>query len=80
LDADGRRAGVLAAQGTPLAQTAASAPTAAATAAAAARAAGVLAEQIEQMVAPICALSDALLAQVFMAATYPLEIVQARAG
>ena len=35
------------------------------------------AEQIEQMVAPIALYPDALLAQVFMAATYPLDIVQA---
>ena len=34
-------------------------------------------EQIEQMVAPIALYPDALLAQVFMSATYPLEIVQA---
>ncbi len=35
------------------------------------------AEQIEQMVAPIALYPDALLAQIFMAATYPLDIVQA---
>ena len=34
-------------------------------------------EQIEQMVAPIALYPDALLAQVLMASTYPLEIVQA---
>jgi len=34
-------------------------------------------EQIEQMVAPIALYPDALLAQVLMSATYPLEIVQA---
>ena len=34
-------------------------------------------EELEQIVAPIALYPDALLAQVFMAATYPLEIVQA---
>ena len=34
-------------------------------------------EQIEQIVAPIALYPDALLAQIFMAATYPLDIVQA---
>lgn len=34
-------------------------------------------EQLEQLVAPIALYPDALLAQVMMAATYPLEIVQA---
>jgi hypothetical protein len=68
---------VLAAQGTPLAQTAAAAPAAAATAAAAAEQPAFSQEQIEQMVAPIALYPDALLAQVFMSATYPLEIVQA---
>jgi hypothetical protein len=34
-------------------------------------------EQIEQLVAPIALYPDALLAQIFMAATYPLDIVQA---
>jgi hypothetical protein len=34
-------------------------------------------DQIEQLVAPIALYPDALLAQVLMAATYPLEIVQA---
>jgi uncharacterized membrane protein YgcG len=33
--------------------------------------------QIDQMVAPVALYPDALLAQVFMSATYPLEIVQA---
>ena len=33
--------------------------------------------QLEQMVAPIALYPDALLMQIFMAATYPLEIVQA---
>lgn len=35
------------------------------------------AEQIEQLLAPIALYPDALLAQIFMAATYPLDIVQA---
>jgi hypothetical protein len=34
-------------------------------------------EQLEQLVAPIALYPDALLAQLFMAATYPLDIVQA---
>jgi hypothetical protein len=34
-------------------------------------------EELEQIVAPIALFSDALLAQVFMASTYPLEVVQA---
>ena len=34
-------------------------------------------EQLEQMVAPIALYPDGLLMQIFMAATYPLEIVQA---
>jgi hypothetical protein len=34
-------------------------------------------EQIDQMVAPIALYPDALLAQVLMAATYPVEVVQA---
>jgi hypothetical protein len=34
-------------------------------------------EQIEQLVAPIALYPDALLAQILMAATYPLDIVQA---
>jgi Protein of unknown function (DUF3300) len=34
-------------------------------------------EQLEQLVAPIALYPDSLLAQVFMAATYPIEIVQA---
>jgi len=34
-------------------------------------------EQVEQMVAPIALYPDALLAQVLMAATYPIEVVQA---
>src|SRR3954452_21033850 len=34
-------------------------------------------EELEQIVAPIALYPDSLLAQVFMAATYPLEVVQA---
>jgi len=34
-------------------------------------------EELEQIVAPIALYPDSLLAQVFMASTYPLEIVQA---
>lgn len=34
-------------------------------------------EQIEQLVAPVALYPDALLAQVFMASTYPLDVVQA---
>ncbi len=34
-------------------------------------------EQLEQIVAPIALYPDDLLAQIFMASTYPLEIVQA---
>src|ERR1044071_7841780 len=35
------------------------------------------AEELEQLVAPIALYPDALLAQIFMASTYPLEIVYA---
>jgi uncharacterized membrane protein YgcG len=41
------------------------------------RKAAFTAEQLEQIVAPIALYDDALLAQTMMAATYPLEIVQA---
>jgi hypothetical protein len=34
-------------------------------------------EELEQIVAPIALYPDSLLAQIFMASTYPLEIVQA---
>ena len=37
----------------------------------------VTAEQLDQMLAPIALYPDALLAQVLMAATYPLEVVEA---
>jgi hypothetical protein len=40
-------------------------------------ASGFSQEQLEQMVAPIALYADSLLAQVLMAATYPLEIVEA---
>jgi hypothetical protein len=66
---------VLSAQGVPMAQTAAPAPAVAA--AAAVEQPAFSQEQIEQMVAPIALYPDALLAQVLMSATYPLEIVQA---
>src|SRR5262245_7144356 len=35
------------------------------------------AEELEQIVAPIALYPDPLLAQIFMASTYPLEVVQA---
>ncbi|WP_051304973.1 DUF3300 domain-containing protein [Chitinilyticum litopenaei] len=35
-------------------------------------------EEIEQLVAPVALYPDSLLAQVFMASTYPLEVVQAQ--
>ena len=56
------------------------APAQAATTAAAAPAAKsgtFMKEELEQMVAPIALYPDPLLAQVLMAATYPLEVVQA---
>ncbi|HEV8445015.1 MAG TPA: DUF3300 domain-containing protein, partial [Steroidobacteraceae bacterium] len=34
-------------------------------------------EELEQILAPVALYPDALLAQIFMASTYPLEIVQA---
>ena len=34
-------------------------------------------EELDQMLAPIALYSDALLAQLLMAATYPLEVVEA---
>src|SRR5690349_11505716 len=34
-------------------------------------------EEVEQLVAPVALYPDSLLAQVFMASTYPLEVVQA---
>jgi len=34
-------------------------------------------EELEQIVTPIAKYSDALLAQIFMASTYPLEVIQA---
>jgi hypothetical protein len=69
---------VVAAQGVPMADTAAPAVAGVEgeTAAVAERPA-FSQERIEQMVAPIALYPDSLLAQVLMAATYPLEIVQA---
>ena len=37
-------------------------------------------EQLDQLLAPVALYPDALLAQTLMAATYPLEIVEARRG
>jgi len=37
-------------------------------------------EEIEALVAPIALYPDDLLAQLLMASTYPLEVVQRRAG
>lgn len=34
-------------------------------------------EELEQIVAPIALYPDALVAQIFMASTYPLEVVEA---
>jgi hypothetical protein len=69
---------VLSAHGVPMAQTAPPAPVAAAPAAAAPAVQVTFSqEQIGQMVAPIALYPDALLAQVLMSSTYPLEIVQA---
>jgi len=34
-------------------------------------------EELEQIVAPVALYSDALLAQIFMASTYPLDVIQA---
>ena len=69
----------------PAAQTPASAPAAETPAAGtpapapAPRAAPIFrAEQLDQLLAPIALYPDALLAQILMAATYPLEIVKAR--
>ena len=42
-----------------------------------AKAAGFTAAQLEQLVAPIALYPDSLLTQTLMAATYPLEIVEA---
>src|SRR5262245_23633000 len=39
--------------------------------------AGFKEEELDQMVAPIALYPDSLLSQIFMASTYPLEIVQA---
>jgi len=55
----------------------ASAPAAAAAAAAAANASAVPQEQLETSLAPIALYPDALLSQMLMASTYPLEVVEA---
>lgn len=57
-----------------LAQTPAAAPSPSATMPAAAV---YTQEQLDQMLAPIALYPDALLAQVLMASTFPLEVVQA---
>jgi Protein of unknown function (DUF3300) len=62
---------------TLLAQTQPQAPAQAPGAAGAAQPAPFKKEELEQIVAPIALYPDALLAQVLMASTYPLEIVQA---
>jgi hypothetical protein len=54
-----------------------SAPTSAAATTAPAAAAPFKPEELEAIVSPIALYPDALLAQMFMAATYPLEVVQA---
>ncbi len=61
----------------PSAQTPEQAPAAAETTAPAAAAAAFTAAQLEQMVAPIALYPDSLVTQILMAATYPLEIVEA---
>jgi len=69
---------MLSSHGAPMAETVAPASAATSTEAAAPAEQPVFSqEQIEQMVAPIALYPDALLAQVLMSATYPLEIVQA---
>jgi uncharacterized membrane protein YgcG len=69
---------VLSAQGMAMAETGTPAPAAAsATGGTQADQPVFATDQIEQMLAPIALYPDALLAQVLMAATYPLEIVQA---
>jgi len=37
-------------------------------------------EELDQMLAPIALYPDSLLTQILMASTYPLEVVQQRAG
>jgi hypothetical protein len=53
------------------------APTAAPTAAPAAAPKTFSQEELDQLLAPIALYPDALLAQVLMASTYPLEVVSA---
>src|SRR5258705_3572776 len=54
-----------------------SAPFACAQALAAARNAAATQQELDQMLAPIALYPDSLLSQIFMAATYPLEVVEA---
>lgn len=74
---------MLVAQAPPAAGSQAAAPAAAPAATASAPAAAeptdgsFSKEQLEQLVAPIALYPDSLLAQIFMASTYPIEIVQA---
>jgi hypothetical protein len=60
-----------------LAQSATPAPSAAQSATQASNAKAFSQEQLDQMLAPIALYPDALLAQVLMASTYPLEVVSA---
>ncbi len=62
---------------TPPAQSATQSPPAVAQGSTKAQPAPFKSEELEQIVAPIALYPDALLAQVFMASTYPLEIVYA---
>jgi len=68
---------VLVAGHTGLAQTPAPAPAAATAPAPDNRTPPFKKEELEQILAPIALYPDALLAQIFMASTYPLEIVEA---
>src|SRR5689334_3927436 len=67
------------AENSALAQQAATAPaaTAPATAAPAATSAPLKQEELDQLLAPIALYPDALIAQILMASTYPLEVVEA---
>jgi hypothetical protein len=68
---------VVAAQGVPMAETAAPPVAGVEGETAVAERPAFSEEQIEQMLAPIALYPDSVLAQVLMGATYPLEIVQA---
>ena len=68
---------VVAVQGVPMAETAAPPVAGVEGETAVAERPAFSEEQIEQMLAPIALYPDSVLAQVLMAATYPLEIVQA---